>query len=126
MAQGFTAIAAFAGTATAICVSEEAWAEERLLWITAGGFLYLAGTTILPEVLVEEGRGERSSTKTSRGLFRLAQLAAFCTGILFLSMVDSLSGDDHHHNHQSPHDHHGHNHWHHDHSIDKHRQHAEL
>jgi zinc transporter ZupT len=68
--------------------------NDRLLWITAGGFLYLAGTTILPEVLNDKGP---SQTKTRQLTFRLAQLVAFCTGILFLSMVDWFSGDDHHH-----------------------------
>jgi zinc transporter ZupT len=123
MAQLFTAIAAFAGTATAIAVSSEAWAEERLLWITAGGFLYLAGTTMLPEVLADDGKGENGR------FFRLAQLAAFCTGILFLSWVDALSGDHHGHGHNDDHSHHDH----HDHLLHAatdnshdHHQHAEL
>lgn len=132
MAQLFTAVAAFAGTATAIVVSEEAWAEERLLWVTAGGFLYLAATTILPDVLAEGGGGDgENSTATSRRLFRLAQLAAFCAGISCLYMVDVFGGDHYHHSHQGHNDDHNHNHGHHDHHHEAtvgsiHEQHAEL
>jgi len=118
VAQFYTAVAAFCGTATAIVVSEEAWAEERLLWITAGGFLYLAGTTILPEVLSEEGVGESSTCTSKRRWFRFAQLLAFCLGISFLYMVALLeeaedSSSDpfhghHHHRHHHAHDQHGH------------------
>jgi zinc transporter ZupT len=101
LAQLVTAVAAFAGTAMAIALSTTPWAEERLLWITAGGFLYLAGTTILPEVLNESEPGIHSSTRTRRIGFRLAQLLAFASGILFLSMVDILSGGHDHHHHGS-------------------------
>jgi zinc transporter ZupT len=99
LAQLWTAVAAFAGTATAIAVSSEAWAEVRLLWITAGGFLYLAASTILPEVL-QAGEDGKSS-------IRMAQLAAFCSGIFFLYVValmeEADEGGDHNHHH-----HHGH------------------
>jgi zinc transporter ZupT len=100
MAQLFTAIAAFAGTATAIAVSSESWMEERLLWITAGGFVYLAGTTILPEVLNDEGLCGRRS---GRMVFRLSQLFAFSLGILFMGFVDWLSDNDHDHLHAHAH-----------------------
>ena len=101
LAQLFTAIAAFAGTATAIAVSSERWTEDRLLWVTAGGFVYLASTTILPEVLNDEGH-LRSRSRSSRMIFRLSQLVAFSSGIIFMSFVDWLSDDNedgHHHSH---------------------------
>lgn len=98
LAQFFTAVAAFIGTATAIAVSADNRLEEPIILFTAGGFIYLAGTTILPEVLNEEGGGNYES-KPTVGLFRFAKLVAFCVGILFLSMVDWLNGDDHHHHH---------------------------
>ena len=100
MAQLFTAIAAFAGTATAIAVSSESWMEDRLLWITAGGFVYLAGTTILPEVLNEEGH-MHTGKRSGRLGFRLAQLFAFSSGIIFMSLLDWLSEDGHNHHHHS-------------------------
>lgn len=103
-AQLLTAVAAVAGTATAIAVSHEAWAEERLLWGTAGGFLYLAGTTILPQVLADDGRSQ-NLTRTSRRCLRMAQFAAFCSGILLLSVVDVLGGEHHHVDHGHEHDH---------------------
>jgi zinc transporter ZupT len=43
--------------------------------LTAGGFVYLAATTLLPEILDDT---------RSTGKFRLAQLAAFIAGIGFL------------------------------------------
>jgi len=116
MTQLYTAVAAFIGTAIAIVVSEEAWAEEQLILITAGGFLYLAGTTILPEVLSDEGIRGRES-KTSKRWLRFAQLIAFCFGIFFLYMVAVLeeaehgSADgthSHHHHHHGGHHHHHH------------------
>ena len=104
LAQLFTAIAAFAGTATAVAVSSESWMEDRLLWITAGGFVYLAGTTILPEVLNDEEHFQ-TGNQSNRFLFRLAQLFAFTSGIVFMSLVDWLSdeGHDHHHSHSHSH-----------------------
>jgi len=114
--QLLTAIGAFCGTATAIAVSDyEALVEERLLWITAGGFVYLACTTILPDVLSEKGGSNSSS------LFPIAQLAAFCAGIAFLYAVALLEeadhtsdGADHHHRH------------HHHRAEGHHHQHTEL
>ena len=103
MAQLFTAIAAFAGTAIAIAISSESWMEDRLLWITAGGFVYLACTTILPEVL-KEGHIQKGR-RSSRMVFRLAQLLAFCSGIMFMSLVDWLSDDEDHHHHSHTHGH---------------------
>lgn len=105
MAQLFTAMAAFAGTATAIAVSSESWMEDRLLWVTAGGFVYLAGTTILPEVLNDDGHVQKG-IRSSRLGFRLAQLCAFSSGIMFMSLVDWISDSDHdHHTHAHSHIH---------------------
>ncbi len=109
MAQLFTAIAAFSGTATAIAVSSESWMEDRLLWVTAGGFVYLAGTTILPEVLNEEGH-MHTGQRSGRMGFRLAQLLAFSSGIIFMGLVDWLSEDEHNHHHHSHDNNHIHEH----------------
>jgi zinc transporter 7 len=76
-AQFMTAIAAFTGTVIALYLSE-GWVGERLLYVTAGGFIYLATVTILPEVLEDD--------RHSIG-FRLAQLLAFLAGIGFLYLV---------------------------------------
>ena len=122
--QLYTAVAAFLGTATAIVVSEEAWSQERLIWITAGGFLYLAGTTLLPEVLADEGICE-SNCKSSKRWFRFAQLLAFCIGILFLYMVAVLE-DDEHFSDQGSQTHHHHNHGHHHAHLDHQSQNREV
>ena len=119
--QLYTAVAAFLGTATAIVVSEEVWAEERLIWITAGGFLYLAGTTLLPQVLADERICDsESKSTTSKRWLRFAQWLSFCVGILCLYVVavledgehtlDHGSSSHHHHHHgdhRVDHDHHG-------------------
>lgn len=107
MAQLFTAVAAFIGTATAIVISAENTMEEPIILFTAGGFLYLAGTTILPEVLDDEG-GAQDGSKQAGGLVRFSKLVAFCVGILFLSLVDWMNGDIHDH-HSTP-GHHEHSH----------------
>jgi zinc transporter ZupT len=89
-AQFMTAIAAFLGTIVALYFAE-GWVGERLVYVTAGGFIYLAAVTILPEVLEDD---RKSVT------FRLAQLTAFLTGIGFMYMVYLLekydSGGSHH------------------------------
>jgi hypothetical protein len=66
------------------------------MYITAGGFIYLAAVTILPKVLEER--------KTSF-LFRIFQLCAFLIGIGFLFSVSLLEGAD---GHGHSHGHHGH------------------
>lgn len=97
-----TALAAFAGTAVALY--SQLWAEKKLIWITAGGFIYLAASTLLPEVLQEtSARGSQSI------VFRFAQFASFLVGIVFLYAVAVLEEYDfqdssahhqgHHHNH---------------------------
>lgn len=86
LAQFVTAIAAFIGTIVALSAAE-GWAGERLLFITSGGFVYLAATTILPEVL-DEGPS---------AVYRFLHLCAFSAGIGFLYIVALLEhGDDHH------------------------------
>jgi zinc transporter 7 len=110
-AQFMTAIAAFLGTIISLYVAD-GWVGERLLYVTAGGFIYLAAVTILPEVLEDD----RHSL-----LFRLAQLAAFISGIGFLYLVylleeydesGSTSVDKHGHSHGHSHRHQEHNHGH--------------
>ena len=118
LAQFVTALAAVLGTCTALYVSELGGAEQSqmLLLITAGGFVYLAAVTILPEVLLEE--------KASASL-RLAQLVAFVAGMGMLYMVALLEEHDHdHHDHRKTageahhdHAHHGHDHHQHHHHI---------
>ena len=96
MAQFGTAVAAFMGTALALTVSQGDWAGERLLFVTAGGFVYLAATTLLPEVL------DHGDTTL---FYRLLQLAFFVAGIGFLYMVAHLEEQGNHqhathHHHQ--------------------------
>jgi zinc transporter 7 len=105
LAQFMTAVAAFCGTATACALSHDAWTEERLLWITAGGFVYLACTTILPEVISDHGCSIP---------FRFAQLASFCVGIAFLYVVAILEvANECSPNDENCHVHHHHGHHHH-------------
>jgi zinc transporter 7 len=112
-AQFMTAIAAFLGTIISLYVAD-GWVGERLLYVTAGGFIYLAAVTILPEVLEDD----RHSL-----LFRLAQLAAFISGIGFLYLVylleeygeksgTSANNHGHSHGHSHRHQEHNHNHGH--------------
>lgn len=104
-AQFFTAIAAFVGTLVALSVAE-GWASDALLFVTAGGFVYLAATTLLPEVLEDS---------QSTAWFRLAQIVSFCIGIGFLyvvSLMEEHEHDGHHH-----HNHDGHSHTTHDHHV---------
>jgi solute carrier family 39 (zinc transporter), member 7 len=86
--QLWTAIAAFAGTATAMYT--QAWLGKELMWITAGGFIYLAASTLLPEVLQDTANESRAV------LFRIAQLFAFTIGIGFLYAVALLEDYDSH------------------------------
>ena len=50
-AQFATALAAFAGTAVGLLAGRHEHAEQALLAGTAGGFLYLAATSIMPVVV---------------------------------------------------------------------------
>jgi len=119
-AQFITAIAAFLGTIGALSVAE-GWAGDALIFVTAGGFVYLAATTILPEVL---GEGQSA-------WFRVSQLLSFGIGIGFLYVVSLLEvHDDHghsHSHHNSPehyhHEHYHHEHYHHEHDHVQHIDH---
>ena len=101
MAQFGTAVAAMAGTVVAIVL--EGFAGEALIYITAGGFVYLAACTILPELLEEKATLP----------FRLQQLMFFLAGIAFLYAVGWLEemdgghvGHSHgHHQHAHPQEH---------------------
>ena len=101
MAQFGTAVAAMIGTFVGLFL--QGWVtagDESLIFLTAGGFIYLATVTILPDVL-DEGTSLQ---------FRLAQLTCFATGVAFLYAVTLLeSGDGHGHGA------HGHSHGHHHH-----------
>ena len=96
-AQFATAVAAFLGTWTALQYSEGV-IGEKLLLVTAGGFVYLAAVNIIPDVLQEEAN---LST-------RVSQLVAFLLGIAFLQIVAELESHDEHHEHE--HHHHAHHH----------------
>ncbi|GKY93035.1 hypothetical protein MPSEU_000271800 [Mayamaea pseudoterrestris] len=79
-AQFLTAIAAILGTAVALFAVNEETHSDGLLFVTAGGFLYMAASTILPEVLHDNGNAS----------FRTAQLLAFVTGVGLLYLVALL------------------------------------
>jgi zinc transporter 7 len=99
VAQFGTALAAMAGTVVGILL-EGVFAGEALIYVTAGGFIYLAACTILPELLEE-----RATLK-----FRLAQLVFFGAGIAFLYAVSYLEQMDGggHGGHSHGHHQHGH------------------
>lgn len=109
-AQFGTAVAALLGTVAALML--DGWLGESLIFFTAGGFVYLAATNILPNVLNENGSG----------YFRVAQFAAVLTGVAFLYAVAVLEDHDHgdHHGHHHHGHHHGHSH------DDHHESHSEL
>lgn len=127
LAQFGTAVAAMIGTVVGV-YAVESWGG--IVYITAGGFLYLAAVNLLPEVL------EHSSVK-----MRLGQILAFLIGIAFLYAVHLLEGHDAHDGHA--HSHHVHefihdearlmqdSHDHHDHDCEhdhghEHHYHGEL
>lgn len=95
-AQFLTAIAAFAGTALGLYSSEvvDGLGADALLPFTAGGFLYLACATILPDVI--EGGGGAA--------LRAMQVAAFAAGVALMYAVAELEGMEGGHSHG--HDHH--------------------
>lgn len=97
LAQFGTAIAAMMGTYVGLLTANVA--GEELLFITAGGFVYLATVNILPELL-----DEHRSWK-----FRAMQLLFFAMGIGFLYAVSLLEELDEQHSHS------GHSHGHHHH-----------
>lgn len=96
-AQFLTAIAAFLGTFFGLFSGQiiEGLGHDVLLPFTAGGFVYLACVTILPDVL---------ETHVSTTL-RLLQVGSFLLGIAFMyavALLEDMEGhDDHHHGHHS-------------------------
>lgn len=114
LAQFGTALAAMLGTIVGLVLQDVVVGSESLLFFTAGGFVYLAACTIIPEILEEE-----SSFK-----FRMAQILAFALGIAFLYAVSLLEEmDEHGHGHSHGH---GHGHGHHvDHQEHDHQHHME-
>jgi len=80
--QFLTSIAAFAGTAFGLFSADyiEGLGHEVLLPFTAGGFLYLACVTILPDVLETE----------SNVWLRTLQIGSFLLGIGFMHAVAEL------------------------------------
>lgn len=129
-----TAVAAMAGTGAGLVLEE--FAGETLIFITAGGFIYLAACTIIPEILSE---------KRASFHFRLMQLVFFGAGIAFLyavSLLESMGGEHGGHSHSHGHGHpskdtgHGHQHHvehhgfhepehhHHDHAQHEHLEHG--
>jgi len=125
--QAVTAIAAFLGTIVGLAAIHLDGVGDALMPFTAGGFIYLASVTILPDVLAEE-KGPRR---------RLLQFLSFLAGIAFLHLVSIMEhnegechghghGHGHNHGHHHGHEHHSHenshNH-HHEHSHDHHHHH---
>jgi solute carrier family 39 (zinc transporter), member 7 len=136
LAQFGTAVAALVGTMVGLFVQGLVTSgDETLIFVTSGGFIYLATVTILPEVLDEDGASLR---------FRFLQLTCFGAGIAFLYAVTLLEADGHgghghshgHHDHGSGrqvledvhhhdhHDHQDHDHHHHDEHHDHHGHHG--
>ena len=124
MAQFSTAIAAFLGTFVGLAASsfDDTLGHEVLLPFTAGGFVYLAAVSILPELLEERNVGFA---------LRTSQVLAFGLGVAFMQLVAIMEemegghghGHDHgygqehqhhHHHHEESHEH-SHGHDHHDH-----------
>lgn len=105
--QFVTALAALIGSVIGV-FAVEGHSGENLLFITGGGFIYLAAVTILPEVL-----NDATSLR-----FRLAQLTCFLSGVAFLygvAVIEHASGGGH--------GGHSHSHSHHEHHIEDHVDH---
>jgi zinc transporter 7 len=96
LAQFMTAIAAFIGTLLGLWAVEGWWGGEKLVYATAGGFVYLAAVNILPDLL-----DEHASLR-----LRLAQVCAFGVGIAFMQAVSLLEEEDEHSHHHHHHHHH--------------------
>jgi len=125
MTQFSTAIAAYCGTFFGLLGMEQmksVLGYDLMIPFTAGGFVYLAGVTILPSLLQEK----RSFT------MRIVQFMSFVIGISFMYFVAVLEHqeggghshsahehehehdhvEDHSHGHVDHHDHHSHEHGH--------------
>lgn len=98
--QFITAIAAFMGTALGLFSSQiiEGLGHDVLLPFTAGGFLYLACVTILPEILESD-----AST-----FVRILQICSFGLGLAFMYAVGVLEEMEAHDQHSHHHHDHGH------------------
>jgi len=113
LAQFGTAVAAMVGTVVGLMAAD--MAGESLVLVTAGGFVYLATVTILPDILNDEGCSLQ---------FRMAQILSFALGVAFLYAVSLLEEMESHSGHG-----HGHSHQHHDHGHSQHNHghdHGEL
>lgn len=115
MAQFSTAIAAYCGTFVGLYgmqTMKDYLGSDLMVPFTAGGFVYLATVTILPNLL-ECRVGRRA---------RAAQVIAFLVGIGFMYGVALLehAGGSCGHGHGHGHDHHSHTHDHHVHGHDHH------
>jgi len=106
MAQFGTAFAAMIGTAVGLVTVD--MAGDSLVFVTSGGFVYLATVTILPDIL-----NEKASLR-----FRFAQLLFFGFGVALLYAVCLLEELDDGHEHG-----HGHGHGHHEHHSSSHHDH---
>lgn len=97
--QFVTAIAAFMGTALGLFSSQiiEGLGHDVLLPFTAGGFVYLACTTILPEIL---------ETNVS-AYMRILQICSFALGLAFMYAVGVLEEIEHNTQHHIHHHDHG-------------------
>lgn len=95
--QFLTAIAAMVGSLVGLVVVE-GWGSHSIVYLTAGGFVYLASVTIVPQIL-DESLGAK---------MRILVILAFGLGIGFMYIVLMLEEHDH--------GGHGHSHFH-SHSI---------
>mmetsp|Transcript_1643 Transcript_1643/g.3656 ORF Transcript_1643/g.3656 Transcript_1643/m.3656 type:complete len:335 (-) Transcript_1643:67-1071(-) len=117
-AQFGTAISAMLGCVVGLVVADVA--GDSLIFVTSGGFVYLATVNILPDIL-----DEKASLR-----FRLTQLLFFFIGVAFLYAVCLLEEMDEGHGHGHSHGHHDHHdevgHSHHDHHAEhSHRDHGD-
>jgi len=89
-AQFITAIAAFFGTGVGLLLMQQKTTigDDILMPLTAGGFVYIAACSILPELLEE---------KCCSIVKRILQLLSFCVGIIFMYCVSLLEEHDHDH-----------------------------
>jgi len=104
LAQFGTSVSAMIGTVVGLLAAD--MAGESLVLVTAGGFVYLATVTILPDILNDDGCSLQ---------FRLAQILSFALGVAFLYAVSLLEEMESHSGHG-----HGHSHQHHDHVHSQH------
>mmetsp|Transcript_15018 Transcript_15018/g.36942 ORF Transcript_15018/g.36942 Transcript_15018/m.36942 type:complete len:874 (-) Transcript_15018:1942-4563(-) len=105
-AQFMTAIAALIGTGVGLIAHD--YAGDRLIFVTAGGFVYLACVTMLPHVM-----DETTVMKNRKNMwgFRVKVIIAFGLGIGFLHTVSLLEEmDESGHGHSHSHSHHSHGH----------------